>query len=71
MTPDVISCLSVLALALAQFSFGAGVVISCETRRMPDCTAAYQLGSALALGGAGTTAGLATRNPLLRRPEDN
>ena len=61
---------AVLFLALAQLFFAAGYLWSCESRsnKAGACEPQWVAAQALLFGAGGTTAGLFTRNPLIREP---
>ena len=61
---------AVMALAAIQVLFAAGYLLSCEarSRRAGECEPQWVAAQALLFGAGGTTAGLFTRNPLIRDP---
>lgn len=58
----------VLLLALAQLLFAGAYLWSCESRssKAGECEPQWVAAQALLFGAGGTTAGLFTRNPLIR-----
>lgn len=61
---------AVLVLAIAQLLFAAAYLWSCESRtsKAGSCEPQWVAAQALLFGAGGTTAGLFTRNPLIRDP---
>ena len=59
---------AVMFLAIAQLLFAAAYLWSCESRsrKAGECEPQWVAAQALLFGAGGTTAGLFTRNPLIR-----
>lgn len=59
---------AVLLLALAQLLFAGAYLVSCESRQAKagQCEPQWIAAQAMLFGAGGTTAGLFTRNPLIR-----
>lgn len=61
---------AVIFIAAVQVLFAGGYLASCElrSRKAGECEPQWIAAQALLFGAGGTTAGLFTRNPMLREP---